>query len=357
MNIQHPVPTHWSGVFAFFRPTETSALDRALQALHGRTVVLSALPLVPDWVEQLHGSLLPLAYAAGIALGGIPVEQANVAALAARPLGAETSGHQQLLTEVAIRDLHRSLFAGSTAWQSRNDVPGVYRKQPLEDAESSPAPKTLVDIRLIMDAFAIWGNSADLLALDPFLRAGLAHCHLLRIQPFQRGNNLVSLLLEAQLLRGTGLPWPPCLLWIWLHQHQRAYHDCINAVRAAKEDGELSFLALLLQGHLHAATVWQESAINLLRHLLLRQHIQMLQDKKHISQRQHELITLLLDIPGPYHAGQLKRTAPFKQLYVNRVERTIERDLQALCAVHLLARREDGYWVNWELFPGGGSGP
>ncbi|MBM2824382.1 MAG: filamentation induced by cAMP protein Fic [Dehalococcoidales bacterium] len=106
------------------------------------------------------------------------------------------------IDEAVIRQIHWSLMKGERDTRLQ---PGKYRTEPnwIEDQGIKVyEPPFHVDVPILMREFSLWlrenGN------LNPMLKAGIAHAHLIAIHPFVDGNGRTARLLTTLLLQRNG---------------------------------------------------------------------------------------------------------------------------------------------------------
>ena len=108
-------------------------------------------------------------------------EQANLNAVNAYEFIDYLSDQTDIpIDELVIRQLNREFLKGA----QENLTPGAYRKG--QNTVGNYAPPDQGDVPPFMRSFALWLRSDD--ELDPILKAGIAHIHLVAIHPFWDGN-------------------------------------------------------------------------------------------------------------------------------------------------------------------------
>ena len=137
------------------------------------------------------------------------------------------SSHADLnIDEQVIRQIHWLLMRGV-----RDDhfLPGSYRKTTnwIEEAGVRVyQPPHALDIPPLMRDFIMQIRDPD---IDPVLKAGLAHIHLVAIHPFVDGNGRTARLLATLLLQSSG--WGFRNLLSLDHYYQRNRDDYIAALK------------------------------------------------------------------------------------------------------------------------------
>lgn len=121
-------------------------------------------------------------------------EQANLNALRAYEFVDFLSDQPGIpIDELVIRQINRELLRGA----SEILTPGVYRKG--QNTVGNFSPPDQGDVPGLMQAFAKWLQAND--AINPILRAGMAHIHLVAIHPFWDGNGRTARALATLILQ------------------------------------------------------------------------------------------------------------------------------------------------------------
>ena len=97
------------------------------------------------------------------------------------------------INELVIRELDRIFIRGS----SSQLTPGVYRKG--QNKVSKFTPPDQGDVPILMRAFCNWLQSDE--DVDPILKAGIAHIHMVAIHPFWDGNGRTARGLSTLILQ------------------------------------------------------------------------------------------------------------------------------------------------------------
>ena len=85
--------------------------------------------------------------------------------------------------------------------------------------------------------------------------------------------------------------------------------------------------------------------------LSLNYHYNLLKGNKTISQRQYDLLNILLENDKSISLNDLLNNAPYEILYRSVSERTVRRDINKLVKMELLNILEDGnYYLNFNIF-------
>jgi Fic family protein len=189
-----------------------------------------------------------------------------------------------------------------------------------------------------------------MLATTPYFRAALAHYHLGLIHPFSDGNGRVARIIEALLLRLSGQKYVPTMLSNYYYRNMDEYFRAFSITRKDKESDVSPFIKFVLKGVIDSLEEIKNRITYFIRRLALRDHFAALQREKAIIQRQHDLLTLLLQLQDakPFSLQDLFNTPSINTLYRNVSERTARRDLKKLMEMNLLTCVNDQYTLNLE---------
>jgi Fic family protein len=210
----------------------------------------------------------------------------------------------------------------------------------------------LPDIETLMTRFIEWMNSDRVKALDPLLRGALAHYHLGLIHPFGDGNGRVARIVEAFMLRLSNIKYVPTMLSNYYYRRMDAYYWAFSLARKNKENDVTPFLKFVLEGVIDSLNEIKGGVTHDLQLLLMRDYTAHLKEKKLVSQRQCDLIDMLLSNRRPITLQELLTVTPFNALYRNVSERTARRDLQKLAdkSIGVLKLENDKFHLNYALF-------
>jgi len=368
------VMTFKSGKVAFSRKYQSDAVLGDLIRFGISFPALAALPIMPNWSAQLDTDLIRRSIFGTAAIEGNPLSENDVEESLAEPAGtgARARAEQEivnlgkaykllvappvakahepfLITEEFIRELNRTITA-DIAYE--NHSPGLYRNYKVEVGNADHGgtyvpPKVLADIQPLMTAFVDWINSEEVMSEGALVRAALAHYHLALIHPFGDGNGRTARLLEAVILNQDGYRFVPAVLSNFYYKHVDDYYVAFREAEKSAEYSITPFIAFYtkmlvlsvedIQGRVHAH----------IRILALRDYYSYAQSSQIITQRQHDLLSLLL--PNPTKTIVLKDLhldpllAP---LYRKVSEKTARRDLERLEGRKFLLRDEKGYRLN-----------
>lgn len=255
---------------------------------------------------------------------GTPTENqlANINALAAYDFIDYLSDQLDFpLNELVIRELNRIFIRGS----SSQLTPGVYRKG--QNTVGNFYPPDQGDVPILMRAFCNWLQRDE--DLDPILKAGIAHIHMVAIHPFWDGNGRTA--------RG--------LSTLVLQRSQYNFRKLLSLERDMSQDRDRYFSAIetTLDGRFsldYDATLWLEYFTSILMVSVKRLEYALTDWRRKIDEA-HEILrdTAMSDrqIDGLIFAlrtGQITRADYIEITAVSPV--TASRDLAGLVRNNLL---------------------
>lgn len=97
-------------------------------------------------------------------------------------------------------------------------------------------PKIPDDLKNLVAEYIDWINSEEIVTLDPFLRAALAHYYFCLIHPFWDGNGRTARLIEAILLQTANIKYVPKELSNFYYRNVDDYYIAFSkSIRVKKE--------------------------------------------------------------------------------------------------------------------------
>ncbi|HED38360.1 MAG TPA: Fic family protein [Ignavibacteria bacterium] len=364
--------TFKSGQFVFSR--KFSDLDKLLieaQVLYGTIV---DLPILPELAARIEKEVIIRSIFATAAIEGNPLTEEKVAEIISKPEGKEkfkdaekeirnlksvydfiagskVSEKPFKLSEDSVKNIHSIITKDI---EHKYNVPGQYRSHRVKVGNEEHGgvytpPKILEDIKTLMREFMRWINSKELLALDPTIRAALAHYHLGLIHPFGDGNGRTARVVEALLLQLAGIKYIPLMLSNFYYRNIDAYFWALSNSRKNKENEVSAFLRFVLEGFIDSLKEIKGKITFYIRKFTLRDYYSHLRTKGDISQRQHDFLIMLLDYPKPFALEDLVNISPFNILYRKVSERTARRDLKKLGDKGLLRVKKGKYELHFRV--------
>ena len=255
------------------------------------------------------------------------------------------------LTEDIIKKIHSIVTKDI---EHKYNIPGQYRNNIVKVGNEEHGgiyipPKILEDIQKLMKEFIEWINREEFLELAPMIRAALAHYHLGLIHPFADGNGRTARLVEALLLRLSGIKYVPVMLSNFYYRniddYFRAFSNSINN----KENDVTSFLKFGFKGLIESLNEIKDRITFYIRKFSLRHYYDLLRKEGDISQRQHDFLIMVLDHVKSFALKDLHIVSPFSILYSKVSARTAIRDLKKLCDKKLLTVKDGKYELNFRI--------
>jgi Fic family protein len=359
------VMTFKSGKFVFSRNFSV----RELQPLRIEAQILYEtvrdLPILPDLATNMEQDLIRRSIFGTAAIEGNPLTEERVGQIISDTndthtkeraeqeirnlknvynlIGSlETMEGPPLLQEDLVRQIHETITFNI---EDEYNIPGNYRNHLVNVGNRQHGgvytpPKNLKDIKTLMKAFIEWINSDEVLALDRPIRAALSHYYLGLIHPFGDGNGRTARFIEALLLQTGGIKYVPAMLSNFYYRNIDDYFWAFSNSFKSKNSSVTPFLKFVLTGFVESLKEVKGRITYLIRKFTLRDYYDFLKKNKHITQRQFDLLTILLDYERSFTLNDLLSEAPFRVLYRKVTDRTARRDLKKLNG-WLLERAED----------------
>lgn len=371
------VPTSRSGNFVFSRQHNRSEIEPLIycaRLLYGTVI---SIPVLPQWSARFEDEIIRRSIFGTAALEGNPLKEEEVEKIIREePKGWKADRAEQEirnlkavytyigeqapspssveLTESFIQEIHE-IITSDISYAA--NVPGKYRSHEVKVGDKDHGgvytpPKCLPDIETLMAKFVEWVNSDPVKAMDPLLRGALAHYHLGLIHPFGDGNGRVARIVEAFVLRLSDIKYVPTMLSNYYYKKMDAYYWAFSLARKNKEHDVTPFLKFVLEGVIDSLNEIKGGITDNLLSLVMRDYVAHLRETKQISERQYDLIHMLLSSRCPVTLSDLLTMAPFNALYRKVSERTARRDLQKLAdkSIGVLKLQNDKYALNHERF-------
>lgn len=371
------VLTFKSGEFVFSRKFSGDILYKLIEAkVLLRTVI--DLPILPNLVAKIEEEAIIKSIFGTAAIEGNPLTEEKVAEILSK---SKLEGSEKLkqaekeiinlkyaydfvtaipepmglsfpnLSEDIIKEIH---YIVTKDIEHEYNIPGQYRNNIVKVGNEEHGgiytpPKILEDIQTLMKEFIEWINSKEILELDPMIRAALAHYHLGLIHPFADGNGRTARLVEALLLRLSGIKYVPVMLSNFYYRNIDDYFWAFSNLINNKENNVTSFLEFVFKGLIESLNEIKDRITFYIRKFTLRDYYDYLRKEGDISQRQHDFLIMLLDHLKPFALKDLHIVSPFSILYSKVSSRTAIRDLKKLCDKILLTVKDGKYELNFRI--------
>lgn len=370
------VTTFKSGYFSFSRKYSV----RELQPLRIEARVLyetvKDLPILPVLATDLEQDLIRRSIFGTAALEGNPLTEERVAEIIINSEIIQPEARAEIeiknlkntydllktidtfeappmIDEDLIKTVHKTITLGI---EDNQNNPGQYRNHlvrvgDIQHGGVYTPPKILKDIEMLMSGFIEWINSEEILSLDKEIRAALAHYYLGLIHPFGDGNGRTARFIEALILRLSGLKYVPVMLSNYYYRNLDEYFWVFSKSIKSNDNDVTPFLKFVLAGFVESLKEIKERIVFYIRKFSLRDFYASLKENKTITQRQHDLLIVLLENNFPaFKLNDLYNLTTLNILYRQVSERTARRDLDKLKKMGLVKPTEDNkYITNMEV--------
>ena len=244
------------------------------------------------------------------------------------------------LSESFIKKIHQTI---TNKLNYNSCIPGYYRNHIVKVGDQNHGgvatpPKCLKDIQNLMAEYIEWFNSTEIQDLSPIIKSTLAHYHLALIHPFGDGNGRTARLIEASVLRSSGIKYLPTMLSNYYYREIDGYFMAFSECRKSKENDITPFLNFILRGAVESLNEVKLRITSYIRKSTLKNYFKTLQISKKVTKRQLELLNLLIeDIENKYITiNSIQRELPYRTLYSTVSGRTARRDLTNLYELKIL---------------------
>jgi Fic family protein len=207
------------------------------------------------------------------------------------------------------------------------------------------------DVQSLLEALITWHEALRTRGVPVLIRAPLVHYYYALVHPFWDGNGRVGRVLEATLLQAEGFRYAPFAQARYYFEHIDHYFTLFNTCRsrAAKGQGHPNtpFVVFFLEGMLASINALHDRVNTLVRLILFENELKRRHDEKEINARQYAIVSQVLAAGTPVPVAELRRSPWYQALYVDRTDKTRQRDLRRLREAGLILQDEDN-----RLWPG-----
>ncbi len=324
-------------------PALTSGLTRHLV----RDSIFSSASLEGNATteDRVHELLLPGASKASLKKAEKEILNLKAAYEFAGSMTITKPGEAFELTGAMVKEIH-SLICGAVKY--RNNQPGKYRDHQLtvgDEQSGGPyiAPATGRDVSMLMGELCRWINSVEVTSLTPRIRAALAHFHILLIHPFSVASGRTARLVEAVMLKASGVRYVPLMLSGYYGRKKDEYFNVLSTAIKNENCDVTAFIEFVMKGHVESLTGVMAALSGSVRTLSLRQYCEDLKKDRRITKRQADLLALLSERAEEFELTDLFKRTPYKNIYTPKVtEAAAIKDLQNLLDEGFLTLTEDG---------------
>ena len=371
------VMTFKAGKFKFSRKFGNESIERTSFEADILYKTIHDLPILPAIAARLDEQLIIRSIFGTAAIEGNPLGEPEVENLLSDPASPETTtkkeqeilnlkkaydfvdkevviGKDFQLSEELMKKIHYIITDGID--DGRN-VPGKYRDDRVEVGTAAHGgiyvpPKIHEDIQNLMREFIDWINSEETLNshFAAFGRAALAHYHLGLIHPFFDGNGRTARLVEGMLLKAAGIKYVPRMLSNYYYSNVDDYYWAFSNSIKSKTYDISPFMEFVFDGVVESLHEIRDRVIFHIRALAVGDYIALLRKERGLTQRQHDLLVILLDNPEPFTGADLLNKPSLRLLYEKVSARTAFRDIRKLTDMGLLVFDDKkNYRINYTV--------
>lgn len=372
-NMVKKVETFKSGPFAFSLNYNMEKLKGSLVKAKVLYHTIADIPILPNLAARLEEELIKKSIFGTAAIEGnlLSQEQVDKVLSEEEKKGKVERAEKQIrnlkaayimikhftpsrdsfvLEEKLIKELHKIITEDC---EGPENSPGQYRNQIAKVGDKDHGgvytpPKIFDDIKNLMEYFVDWMNSPELIKEDPAIRIALAHYYLALIHPFGNGNGRTARAIEAILLKSAGIKFVPHMLSNFYYRNIDDYFLAFSLSEHNDTYDITPFLEFFLKGLTLSLEEIQTKIFWWIRKFTLRDYYTYLKRNKDITQRQFDLLILLLEYREKFSLKDLFEKDKFRVIYRKVSERTARRDLKILQDRKLISLDEKGsYSLNY----------
>jgi Fic family protein len=288
-------------------------------------------------------------------------EVENVAATLSQIDQSAVGDHSPFrITAEWLRDINRALLDGIEA--ADHVVPGEFTTRPLVVGSYRGAPPE--DVPYLVDRLCTWLNTyldqvsdstlgADLRFVHAFYAAVLGHLYIAWIHPFGDGNGRTARALECAVLAHSGIvPWiSSSLLSDHYNRTRSMYYRRLDAA-SHTPTGVEDFVAYAAAGFVDQLREQIDRVQAMQRNLAWRSYVDEVLQSEPAGQANRRRRALVLALPpgAATPKNRLRRLSPeVAELYADKSDKTVARDLNRLAQLKLVVAVEGGYGPNLGL--------
>ena len=209
-------------------------------------------------------------------------------------------------------------------------------------------PKCIEDIEYLIQAWVEWLNSPNIINQPAIIRACLAHYYFELIHPFWDGNGRTGRLIEMFILEQSGYRFSSSAIWkyyqVHIHEYFALFNQCRKQAEKKEDHPNQLFIEFVLEGMFETIEYLHDESNKLIGFLLYQTALNNAKFSKEISDRQFNLIHILMRAIGEnnkhFSKAELYRIPQIHALYSGKVERTFYRDIDKLMELEFLSEQE-----------------
>lgn len=211
-------------------------------------------------------------------------------------------------------------------------------------------PKCIEDIEYLLQAWIEWLNSPAIINQHVIIRASLAHYYFELIHPFWDGNGRTGRLVEMLIYEQAGYRLSSSAIWHYyqknIHEYFALFNYCRKEAKAKKALPNQAFIDFAMKGMLQTINELHDQCNQLIGFLLYQGSLNNAKFEKSISERQFNMIMVMMGLDKVYTPAALLRNPQIKALYSNRTDRTFYRDIASLIDEGFLYEQDSKLLLN-----------
>jgi len=351
------VPT-WDIRFACTLEDDKREIVALLARIDALSAVIHGIPLPPAVQRHIDSLNILRAVRGTTGIEGTEVSEVEVERILASPPETPVLPQARRRAELEVRNAERVMrFVAAAVRQEPglpvteqlvcqihrlttenidypHNMPGVYRSHPVSAGTYVP-PRTLTQIRRLMQEFVRWLNAGPPRGWHAAVRAVAAHFYLISIHPFGDGNGRTARGLESFLLYQGGLNARGFYsLSNYYYQHRPEYVAMLDHVRFATHRDITPFIEFALQGLVEEQETIHREILDEVTVIAFRDFArdQLTHDRKLGTKSGERMFHLLLGLPRESLSVRDLSSGghPLSRLYHGVTAKTLSRDLNYL---------------------------
>jgi Fic family protein len=360
--------THKSGQFVFSRKYDQEDVFTKLMRAKFLLGAVQDIPIVPNIFSKIEDELIKKSIFGTAAIEGNPLTEEEVAKVlddkniddkhrkAKRQIDNLKKAYSFIkqcsinpqkpfkLNEGFIKDIHKLLTVGS---DEIDNLPGQYRNHDVKVGDKAHGgvyvpPKILEDVKMLMEEYVTWINSDNMCSEDSTIRAALAHYYFGLIHPFGDGNGRTARIIEAVLLKTSGVKYVPVMLSNYYYRNLDDYFIVFSKTHQNKDKDVSDFLRFFFDGLISSLTEIKGKIYSFIRKTTLKDYYEYLLKNKNLTKRQYDLVVFLIEHNMSFSLHELFHSDPLAIFYHNvKSERTARRDVDELVKREILVKDEE----------------
>ena len=247
-----------------------------------------------------------------------------------------------------IKKIHKIVFKNSKPFAGKLRKKGeeVVVMDTKGNVVHEGAPQTRINY--LLKELILW-YVANKTKYPGLVLGAVIHNQFENIHPFADGNGRTARLVEALLLRLSGIKYVPVMLSNFYYRNIDDYYWAFYNSINNKENNVTSFLEFVFKGLIESLNEIKDRITFYIRKFSLRHYYDLLRKEGDISQRQHDFLIMVLDHLKSFALKDLHIVSPLRILYSKVSSRTAIRDLKKLYDKKLLTVKDGKYELNFRI--------